>query len=169
MNKKAFTLIEIFIVVGIVLILAAAAINGYRGIVKTMRFNNTFNKIVAMVQQARNMASNGKNTDIKTYKIEFAAQEETTHIITLNSYGATDADKKEIEKLTLNEEIILYPKKDNSTCASASVSFKNVTAETSMMCDALTADSLKIKLSDADSNYSKEFSIYRSSGIPQIQ
>ncbi len=168
MNKKAFTLIEIFIVIGIVLILAAAAINGYRGIAKTMRFNNTFNKIVAIVQQARNMASNEKNTDITAYKIEFAAKQDTTHIVTLNSYGATAADKKEIEKLTLNEEMILYPK-GSSLCSSASISFKNGTTETSMMCDAATADSLKIKLTDADGIYNKEFLIHRSSGIPQIQ
>lgn len=52
----AFTLLEIMITISIVLILATAAVLQTSRIQNLLKFNNTFQKMVLLVQQARNLA-----------------------------------------------------------------------------------------------------------------
>ena len=80
-NKKAFTILEIIIAIAVILILATAALSGSGGIIRSMRFNNAFNKMVLMVQKAKSLATSGKKTDVKNYKVEFLLDKGAANLI----------------------------------------------------------------------------------------
>ena len=46
-----------------------------------MRFNNAFNKMVLMVQKAKSLATSGKKTDVKNYKVEFLLDKGAANLI----------------------------------------------------------------------------------------
>lgn len=92
--KKAFTLIEIIIVMAIVLILTAAAITGTSRILKNIQFNNVFNKLVFMVQTARNLAIAGKtgDTNVRFYDLHVETSlNQFLDLRTRNADGSTDS------------------------------------------------------------------------------
>lgn len=70
-RRLAFTLAEIIVVVTIVIILAGIAFSSTSGVIKNLRFNNAFNKMVLMVQEARNLAATGKDSRASNYGIDF--------------------------------------------------------------------------------------------------
>lgn len=177
-NKKAFTIIEILIAITVILILAAAALSGSGGIIRSMRFNNAFNKMVFMVQRARNLAIAGKNADVEKYAVEIF---KNTAALFTSPESATS------EILTLPESTKLQFKTKTETgleCISmAIIIFKNGVSEPVLACDGEmsgsldptsgnTANTLKITLQELGASdepvREKTFSINHISGVPQL-
>lgn len=164
MNKKAFTIAELIIVIAITMILAAAAIGGTRTIIQTLRFNNIFNKTVMMVQEARNLAVTQKSTKPIEYSvaIDFVAikLKEGRNTTISTTTLAQDSD------LSFSFE---------PNCLSVEIIFAPGTANTELNCIGSTTEhpeSLKITLVETDNNEiarQKSFSIHKTAGIPQVE
>ena len=60
MRKRGFTLIEILIVILLIGILSVGALAGLTNINRSAELNQVYEKIISMIQQARNYAINGK-------------------------------------------------------------------------------------------------------------
>lgn len=169
MKNKAFTILEIIIAIAVILILAAAALQGSGGIIRSMRFNNAFNKILFITQQARNQALNGKNTEVKSYEIKFIIASVPHKVESINESLNFDA----ASKLTLTAEA--GGATGVTKCiSSANISFENVTAKTTFLCDGGGgAEYLRIRMEEKDAADNvvreKSFTLYNTSGIPQIE
>lgn len=171
-NKKAFTIIEIIIAIAVILILATAALSGSGGIIRSMRFNNAFNKMILMVQRAKSLATSGKKTDVKSYKVEFLLEEGTVNLIA-DAGTVETMDTLELEQTSLLK--LTSPSCGNATTYSAII-FNNQTNEIELKCsnapNATNESLLKISLEekDADGNSVREktFSINHLSGLPQL-
>lgn len=187
---KAFTILEIIIAIAVILILAAAALQGSGGIIRSMRFNNAFNKLVLMTQKARSMAVAGKNVDIEKYAIIISLEgfppQYPKNTAALISYKYSAAKPEILDILNLTEASKLYlktEKADGLLCNNIAVAiFKNGFAEPILACDGNSAglnpasadmtNTLKISLveEDAAGNEIREktFSINHLSGLPQL-
>lgn len=166
--KKAFTIIEMLVVIAIVLILSAAAIGGTSGLIKNLRFNNAFNKTILLVQQARNLAITGKDNLIKSYILEFDLAAGKATLKSKKESGAPS----ELDKLVLDSASgMTFTASGAAYCTTtASITFANTTAETALSCVGAGASTylqvLKIEIRmDAKT---KSFSINKASGVPQM-
>lgn len=94
-TSSAFTLIEIIIVMAIILILTTAAITGTSKVLKNLRFTNSFNKVVFMIQKARDLAISGKQGGNSTtnYLIEL---DTSNNFMTIQAEG-TSGPREEVE------------------------------------------------------------------------
>lgn len=93
--KKAFTLIEIIIVMAIILILTTAAITGTSKVLKNLRFTNSFNKVVFMIQKARDLAISGKEGG--NIAINYTVEIDTSNnFMTIQAEG-TSGPREEVE------------------------------------------------------------------------
>lgn len=188
MDKKAYTLLELMIVVAIVLILAGAAIIGSSGIVKNIQFGNAFNKTVFMVQKARNLAINGKNTAqtpaVNSYAVKFdmpaAPGLHSVAIVALGAeetIGSGDEEMLETYILTNNMGIELLASDVSSGASgtactgSAVIYFENKTGNVSFDCtggpDAPNIMQFGIQ-ETGDATTARTFLIHRAVGTPQI-
>lgn len=94
MRKAGFTLIEILIVIVLMGILAVMGANGFVRLDRTAKLNEAHNQILAMIQNARNYAVNGKHvpdyTDTNKNSVYYVNLDGTTNkdeTITANAYG----------------------------------------------------------------------------------
>lgn len=173
-----FTLIEILIVVAIIGIISAAAIIGSSGIIRALRFGNSFNKIVFMIQQARSLASAGKDTNVQQYGVYFDLLTPARAILfgrnnTLDEIPSAD---KTIEKFVLPDGETLSATDLSAPAAPCAASgeyfairFRNGNAQTSSVCEGNPITNLKVTLSDEVLAREKSFSINQAAGIPQVQ
>lgn len=168
--NEGFTIVELIIVITIVLILSSAAISGTAGLIKNLRFNNTFNKVIFMVQQARNMAVTGKSTGVTSYTVYFYANKVE---LKAQKVGSTDT----LSEITLGTDfnLVALPGATGS-CSDASISFNNGNAETTLTCtgssSATDVKSLTVSLQEianSSTGLTRSFSIYSASGIPQVK
>lgn len=60
-NKKGFTLVEMIIVVAIIAIVSAGVVFSGYGMRAQREFENEYNKVIAIIQQARSMALSGQS------------------------------------------------------------------------------------------------------------
>lgn len=181
---------EIVIAIAVILILAAAALQGSGGIIRSMRFNNAFNKLVLMVQKGKSLATAGKDTSVEKYAIIISltgissVYPENTAALVLYKYLAPKPEV--LELLNLEETSKLYlktEKADGLKCSQiAAIIFKNGTAEPTLACDgnsvslnpaaADLTNILKISLEEKDAAVNqvreKTFSISNLSGVPQL-
>ncbi len=174
--KKGFTIVELIIVIAILIIMAGAALSGTGGIIRGLRFSNTFNKMVLMVQQARSLAVTGKNSDMKWYEVRFSFSSPGTAIL---QGEKQDGTTQEIERLSLDSQTNLSFINPLNCNPATLIRFLNGRAETQLVCEGISQEQvaiLTIGLQENAANAapgaaairSKSFSIHRASGIPQI-
>jgi prepilin-type N-terminal cleavage/methylation domain-containing protein len=173
MKLRGFTIIELIIVIAILLILAAGAFGGTGGIIRGLRFSNTFNKMILMVQQARSLAVTGKNPDLKSYEVQFNFTAPGSMVL----QGIRQNDTpQEIERFSLDTQTNLEFTSEPS-CTQATIRFLNGKAETELICigGTLSSPLLTIGLEETASGaagtapaHQKSFTIHRAAGIPQI-
>mgnify|MGYP001568021810 CR=1 FL=1 len=176
MRRQGFTIAEMIVVIAVVLILAAAAIGGTSAITRSLRFTNTFNKLVFMVQQARNLAVTGNNSDTKEYVVIFeqkmSPQPDTITLFRKidDSYtiDAGDIVIEEYKILTTTNLELTLEKIAGGSCSKIIVSFQNGAAKTSLLCDDEANPNLKIGIGDGVSSNEKHFLIHEAAGIPQV-
>lgn len=169
--KKGFTLVELIIVITIILVISSFAVGGITRIAQSMRFGNTFNKIVLMVQSARNMAITEKNSAVKNYSIEFDSNQ-NPHSVTIKG------DAEEIEKLTLDASTNLNLTNQDWIgigCNKAIISFSTGAAKTTLTCEgaanpnpSMLSIGIQESLEEGAVGRTKTFSIHAASGIPQV-
>jgi prepilin-type N-terminal cleavage/methylation domain-containing protein len=178
MKKSGFSLVELIIVIAIIMILAAAGLTGYGSISTNLRFNNTFNRIIQMVEQARSMAVTGKGTaggygvhiknDIENDTVElFSSNPDDASTYSALSHKPIDS---EIIKASAKLELKATTE-EAMTCSTATIFFERNTSKTSLYCIAIdlkTPPVLKIELSTSDASKTKSFSIHKAAGIPQL-
>lgn len=172
--NRGFTIAEIIIAITVIIILAAAAVTGSAGLIRTLRFNNAFNKMIFMVQQARSLAVTGKNSEaVKAYGVRFDFPSSAT-LYNIQSNDTTQ--NSEILQLEVTTELAFY---SSPNCKIARIQFTNGNGETSLECEGgmqndpplLTlgiceGENCINDLNTAPRN--KNFSIHRAAGIPQI-
>ena len=155
--KKAFTLVEIIIVLTVIMIMSVMAVGGTSGILGNIRFTNAFNKMLLLVQQASNLSINGKNPDIINYSVT----------ITPGQDIVLKGDSTEIDKITSTDlkEFSIYCEPN---CTVATISYSNGTAVTDLTCTGIgKVNSLKIGLRKG-TTYDKSFQVYKAGGIIQV-
>lgn len=171
-KNKAFTILEIVIAIAVILILAAAALQGSGGIIRSMRFNNAFNKLVLMVQKGRNLAIASRDTNVEKYEIKIDLASNTADLV---KYAKSSTTSESIELLTFTDtsNMSLKAASDIECNTTAVATFLNGTSEPTLKCDASAVNTLKISLreKDAAGNQVREktFSVNRLSGIPQLK
>lgn len=174
--NRGFTIAEIIIAITVIIILAAAAITGSAGLIRTLRFNNAFNKMIFMVQQARSLAVTGKNsTTVKAYGVQFNLT--APFSAALYNIDQNDASRdSETLQLEATTELALY---SSPNCSIAKIQFANGSGETSLACEGGTPTDpslLMLGLCEGENCVSdlnaaprnKSFSIHSAAGIPQI-
>lgn len=168
MNKiRAYTFTELMIVIAVVLILSAAAITGSREIIKNMKFSNVFNRVVFMVQSARNSALTEKNS-AAIYSVKFDIAESESKI-------SIFSDTAQIESFTIlmaDNLKLFINKSDALPCSSsAELIYSSTSASLSLKCDGGgISPSLNIGIKEAaEGGKSKFFIIHKAAGIPQVQ
>lgn len=174
MSKKAFTIIEILIAITVILILAAAALGNSGGIIRSMRFNNTFNKMILMVQKAKSLATSGKKTDVKNYKVEFLLDDGTVNLIADTATGGETMDTLHLGKTSLLK--LTSPSCGETAATYSAIIFTNKTNEIELKCsntpNAGNEPLLRIKLTEEDASgkpvREKNFSVSNLSGVPQL-
>lgn len=170
--SKGFTILEIVIAIAVILILATAALSGSGGIIRSMRFSNAFNKIILMVQRAKSLATSGKKTDVKSYKVEFLLDKGTVNLIA-DTETAETMDTLELEQTSLLK--LTSPSCGDAITYSVII-FNNQTNEIELKCsnapgatnESLLKISLEEKDIDGNSVREKTFSINHLSGLPQL-
>lgn len=171
MKHRGFTIAEIIIAITVIIILAAAAITGSAGLIRTLRFNNAFNKMIFMVQQARSLAVTGKGSAaIYDVKLDIVAN-------TISIGSSTAAIREPLETLTLEATTNLefFASRTGGVCGiSAIIQFERGSGKTSLQCDSvnpppslLTVGVVREVEAGAERR-SKTFSIHQAAGIPQI-
>lgn len=166
--KSAFTLAEMLVVVMIVLILAAAAVRGTSGVLKNLRFTNSFDKMIFMIQQARGLALTSKDSNVKTYEfiIDFTAKPMKATTFKIKK----DEAKQETDRLILDDAGTLKFTAAPECVNTAAIQFDNGTGDTELICDLTTPTSFTIGLAEsAPGGKSKTFSIHKAAGIPQVE
>lgn len=159
--KKAFTLVEMIIVLTVIMIMSVMAISGTSGILGNIRFTNAFNKMLLLVQQASNLSINGKNSDIKNYSVT----------ITPGQDIVLKGDSTEIDKITSADlkEFSIYAEPN---CTVATIGYSNGTAIADLTCTGIGApndkvNSLKIGLKKG-TTFDKSFLIHKAGGVIQV-
>lgn len=166
---NGYTLAEILVVVSIILILATAALQGTRSIIKNMRFSNAFNKMLFMVQHGRNLAITGKDSTAKNYgvRFEFIIQPHKAIVYKTIDKVVEDIDTFTLEKNS-NLEFTVTPK-----CLAnvMKLEFTNKSGEAKIICGNTPPQStVTIGLKEnAPDGRSKSFSIHAAGGIPQVE
>lgn len=165
---KAYTLVELLIVIGIVLIIAAAAVTGSRGAIKTMRFNSAFNKMVLIVQDARNHALTEKNQNFDYYGVRFTFT--APYIATF--FGIDEGnDEQNIETFELDAVSQFGFHTQQNCTPSAAIKFEKVTAAVQLICEGIANSQITdliIGLQELDGTRSKTFAVNSAAGILQI-
>lgn len=185
MKRKGFTLIEIIIVIAVMLILGGAAFGGAREILRTLRFNNAFNKLVLVIQQARNLAVTNKTqagTAVIQYVVNISKQTRIVRFFAdMDGDGyVTSAEEVESYSIPTNDNIILVANDTalNAPCIEyASIIFTLPSAQTKLVCGAVAipfsatvfVSQLTLGTQETTTNgRTKTFTIHEAAGIPQI-
>lgn len=179
MRNKAYSLVELIVVIAIILVLASAAVIGSQNIIKSLRLNNAFNKVVFMVQQARNLAITAKNTfatPVTQYEVRFYLDATTSpQKVEIFAKGPDQV----METYTFNAASGLSVAISNYINASPTnfcstptiIAFEQTTAKTNINCPGTTPPNtpiLQIKVQGQNANQ-KTFLFQRGAGIPQVQ
>lgn len=167
----------------IVVILSAIALSGSMAAIRHLRFTNTFNKMVLMLQQARSLAQSGKDINIESYGVRFILtpaqtdDPQTAELFSVDPAGA----KQTIESFTLLSTMNLEFASDiPPNCQTEIFTFTNGTAATQLKCEYAAGDEnppqIRIGLCEksadcfAATNIRKKFIfLHKEAGIPQIQ
>lgn len=163
--KQAYTIAELIIVIAIILILSTAAISGSAGLIRSLRFTNSFNKMVFMVQQARSLAVTGKGS-AANYDVSI----EIPRTISIGSSTASTRETLETLTLEATTNLEFFASRTDGACSTAAtIQFERGTAKTSLICDAIQQSLLTVGVQETGGARSKTFSIHQASGIPQIE
>lgn len=168
--KKGYTIAELIIVIAIILILSTAAISGSAGLIRSLRFTNSFNKMVFMVQQARSLAVTGKGS-AANYDVQLGI---ATNTISIGSSTAVVREILETFTLEATTNLTFFASHTDGTCStSATIQFERGAAKTSLVCDAVNPPPslFTVGVREVEAGVerrSKTFSIHQASGIPQI-
>jgi len=160
MKPKGYTIVELIIVITIILVLAGAAIGGTSGIIRNLRFTNTFNKMVLMVQQARSNAITGKNE--QSYGINIQSS-------VFQIFAGTSTTVIETLQAPTN---LVFSTKGSLTCAAAAtIEFTSLKATTTLKCNGIDEKQLEVSLCNdsACTTNKKSFLINKAAGIPQVR
>lgn len=166
-HRRGFTLIELIIVISVVLILAGSAIGATGGIIRGLRFTNTFNKMVLLVQQARNLAVTGKDASVTEYQINFSRASQTATLQTKPANTVLDASLNRLDR----QGMYFY---SPGNCNVMTVTFTNGEGKPALQCSANTVDQLIIGLRECPTSAcqtvkrEKTFSIHKAAGVPQV-
>lgn len=174
-TSPAFTLIEIIIVTAIIIILTAAAITGASGVVKTLRFNNTFDKVVFMLQKTRSIAiAERKNEPYYQFMIETQHPPYFTQIRTWNEV----IEQFEVDPLPGQDyELIVTDLTSGLPCPHITeINFDPKTGKMSINCPGIPqvdeAKLIEFRLREfpfiSGKSREKIFLIHRAVGIPQV-
>lgn len=196
MKRRAYpgySVLELIIVVTIIMTLAAATIGGTRTLLRSLRFGNSFNKLVFMVQQARSLASTGKKPEetvggltqgVRYYSVQFQSTTDATLVensailytkLTDTGAGynpiAHPEEKMELFVIPAEQKFALFGKnlETQQECGYIVIRFENGTALSQIKCDDAEAAQVEISLRDTEnSERVRTFTIHRASGIPQV-
>lgn len=179
--KRAFTLLEIIIVITIIITLAAVAVSQTSGVQQLLRFQNAFQQTVFLVQRSRTMAVTRQGT-AEVFGIDLSASNE------INLFSATsisDTDPTSEENFKLPSDIFHSVQRTASggaDCTAAKIGFERGTGNTLFSCTDLPPGvrELRITLCQVSSGAScasegdpefirnRSFIIHLASGIPQF-
>ncbi|MBI2638694.1 prepilin-type N-terminal cleavage/methylation domain-containing protein [Candidatus Peregrinibacteria bacterium] len=176
--KKGFTIVELIIVIAILIIMAGAALGGVGGIIRGLRFSNTFNKMILMIQQARSLAVTGKNSDMKAYEVQFSFAPVEAILRGIKQ----DDSVQTIETFVLNSSSTNLSFSNPLNCNPATtIRFLSGKAETQLVCEGIAEQNvalLTVGLQETALNTApgavpaivrqKSFTVHRAAGIPQI-
>lgn len=177
---KGFTIIEIIIVIVVILILATAAISGSAGLIRSLRFNNAFNKMVFMVQQARSLAVTERNSDVEAYGVQFNLHEPPNNTIAFFADETDNSNDFQLDTAPTDETIESFQLESATgialtagSCLNfAVILFRNGNGEAILNCNGDTdINVLTIGLQEVEAGAeirAKTFSIHRATGVPQI-
>lgn len=159
-------MVEIMVVVAIVLILGSATVSGSRGVIKNLRFNNSFNQLVFMVQQGRNLAITGKDKNAGSYSIKFDMDNSQKVTLFKNNLDATTTDMEVMAFLGTNGIKIT----SNPACTTnVVIKFISGISKTEITCGSDPPQPLIILgVQETTGDKSKTFSIHQVAGIPQV-
>lgn len=165
--NKAFSITELIIVIAIILILATAALNTVPGVLQGLRFNNAFNKMVLMVQEARSLAMTAKKS-ADFYEVHFPTTGSSQKAYLKSS-------DEELDTLILEAKTNLKFFFEPDNCAEAIIQFATVNGKLTITCTGaanpnpqILTVGLKEIVSDKTTR-SRSFSIHSASGIPQVK
>lgn len=179
MNKKAYTLIELMVVIMIVLIIAAAAITGSAGLMKSLRVGNTFNKIVFTVQRARNLASTGKNQAAYGVFFENSPDPTASDKVTIftdrngnEQYDSGPVSAELIELITINPSDASLTMSDKTSgdleCVNSGlILYKENSGEAILRCGGDLANKTLMEFGIVSEDVERTFLIHRVAGVPQ--
>lgn len=171
MNRGGYTIIELIIVVAIVLILTASVLAGTGSLTRSLRFNNSFDKLILLVQQARSLAKANKDSSIKSYGVRFEWDLTTSAVVFSENQTGTVADEVS-SKLTLADGTQLKIFTPQNCTLSATIRFAAGSADASLRCEGVAKPDvalLTMGIRDTSTaNKTKTFSIHRVGGIPQV-
>lgn len=171
MNRGGYTIIELVIVVAIVLILTASVLAGTGSLTRSLRFNNSFDKLILLVQQARSLAEANKDSSIKSYGVRFEWDPTTSAVIFSENQTGTITDDAN-SKLTLTGGTQLKIFTPQNCTPNATIRFTAGSADAGLRCEGVANPNvalLTLGIRDTSTaNKTKTFSIHRVGGIPQV-
>lgn len=170
--KKAFTLIEIIIVMALILILTTAAITGTSKILAGLRFNNTFNKLIGMLQNARNLAMAGKG-DESFYQFRVETQH-PPYLTWVFSPNKGPLETFSIDPSMNTYELVVTDLTSGLPCpAITDINFAAHTGKMSINCPGIPdedeAKLVEFRLTLKATAQEKIFLLHRAAGIPQVR
>lgn len=191
--EQGFTVVELLIVITIMLVLASSAIAGGMYILRMLKFNNVFNKVILMVQNARSMAATEKGGgETAKYGVRFFSG--TPFYVQIFSQSAADATDGTItEAFYLPRDFSMQIQDltitiGSSTCEStvpttplAEIIFPKASRDIVMKCEGTDVSSgpdppEKIKLMQFSissvgpfGTTTKAFVVHKTTGMPQIR
>ena len=190
MRQKAFTIVELLIVIAILLIMASIALVNARGIIQEQKISNNYNELTSILEGMRNSALTNQNSQTLGLRVEFTLtnSDEPTNMqqneikpgLNPNTTISSQLDSTK-NYLTQGLRVSVEKQEENTRnnptipCnSSASIMFESQTGKVLFSCD--SADfapnplitQLKIGLTDINTPArTRFFTIHRAAGIPQ--
>lgn len=164
-NKKdGLTFVELMIVVAIVIIISAAGVASSRGVVKNLQFQNYFNRMIFMVQEARNLAITSKDQYAVSYSVQFDTPANNTKVTVFKTMVDASNFDVEVYPFALSDFAITSAP---NCAATAIIKFESSTGKTSISCDGNPLPFIELGLTD-NVGKTRTFSIHQVAGIPQV-
>lgn len=170
--SHAFSVAELIVVIGVVLILAAAALQANGGIQGLLRFNNVFQQTISIAQRARTLATT--NTEY-SFGVEIDINERAVKL-----FRKKDGVSETLESFTAPETVHFDALNGDAECATPTVfEFSALAGEVSFTCanapTALTVRFCQVLRGEKNKRCgdspvrSRTFVLHKTSGVPQVK
>ncbi|PIQ78490.1 hypothetical protein COV82_00875 [Candidatus Peregrinibacteria bacterium CG11_big_fil_rev_8_21_14_0_20_46_8] len=183
MNRAAYSIIELLVVVAILLILAAVAVGTANGVLAEQRMNNAYNAVTNLIQEARGNALASKDSQIAEYRITIPqpliANPNQPVTVVLSSVSTSGAETQ-LERIDLGNQgldILFYQDQQQQACNLTSrIMYQTQTGTPIFECAVtaytgnLNTKQIRIEIRERNQQNPRQrlFTIHRASGTPQF-